>query len=67
MPPYIRTYIHRSGRTARAGKTGKVITLLTNDQITPFKILRRKIFCPNKLKREKIEEQEIEKIVNIVF
>jgi ATP-dependent RNA helicase DDX51/DBP6 len=27
-PPFIKTYIHRVGRTARAGKVGTAITML---------------------------------------
>lgn len=32
-PPYIKTYIHRIGRTARAGKEGMAITLLENKEV----------------------------------
>ena len=28
VPPYVRTYVHRVGRTARAGRTGQTFTLL---------------------------------------
>uniref|UniRef100_A0A7S0DRS7 Helicase C-terminal domain-containing protein n=1 Tax=Amorphochlora amoebiformis TaxID=1561963 RepID=A0A7S0DRS7_9EUKA len=41
-PKHIRTYIHRVGRTARAGRSGKAFTLLEPAQVRPFKsILRR--------------------------
>ncbi|XP_022094138.1 ATP-dependent RNA helicase DDX51-like [Acanthaster planci] len=33
MPPYIKTYIHRVGRTARAGKTGVAFTLLQPHEV----------------------------------
>ncbi|KAG7671620.1 hypothetical protein Ndes2526B_g09214 [Nannochloris sp. 'desiccata'] len=41
-PVYVKTYVHRAGRTARAGKTGKVITLLRNEDVKHFKSMLRK-------------------------
>lgn len=42
MPPYIKTYIHRAGRTARAGKSGCCFTLLHKDEVKRFKKLLQK-------------------------
>lgn len=36
-PPFIKTYIHRVGRTARAGKVGTAITMLQNKEFYHFK------------------------------
>ncbi|XP_037046506.1 probable ATP-dependent RNA helicase Dbp73D [Bradysia coprophila] len=33
VPRHIKTYIHRIGRTARAGRSGLAITLTTNDEL----------------------------------
>ena len=33
MPVYIKTYIHRAGRTARAGQAGRCFTLLSKDEV----------------------------------
>lgn len=33
MPKYIKTFIHRAGRTARAGQSGRCFTLLRNDEV----------------------------------
>ncbi|XP_007025005.2 PREDICTED: DEAD-box ATP-dependent RNA helicase 1 [Theobroma cacao] len=37
MPPYIKTYIHRAGRTARAGQAGRCFTLLHKHEVKRFK------------------------------
>jgi superfamily II DNA/RNA helicase len=37
-----KAYLHRSGRTARAGAAGTVITLMTDDQVSDVKTLTRK-------------------------
>lgn len=37
FPPNLKTFIHRAGRTARAGQKGRSFTLLTPDQ-TPYMI-----------------------------
>jgi superfamily II DNA/RNA helicase len=37
-----KAYLHRSGRTARAGASGTVITLMTDDQVADVKDLARK-------------------------
>ncbi len=37
-----KAYLHRSGRTARAGATGTVITLMTDDQVRDVRDLARK-------------------------
>ena len=36
-----KAYLHRSGRTARAGKSGTVITLMTDDQVREVRALTR--------------------------
>lgn len=43
MPPFIKTYIHRAGRTARAGKNGCCFTLLRNDEVIPFTFLHTEL------------------------
>lgn len=32
-PVFIKTYVHRVGRTARAGRPGSAFTLLTDDEV----------------------------------
>ncbi|MDP9794929.1 superfamily II DNA/RNA helicase [Catenuloplanes nepalensis] len=40
-PAEFKAYLHRSGRTARAGATGTVITLMTDDQVDDVRHLAR--------------------------
>ncbi|KAM7269917.1 hypothetical protein ACFE04_029131 [Oxalis oulophora] len=42
MPAYIKTYIHRAGRTARAGKIGCCYTLLYSYEVKRFEKLLQK-------------------------
>jgi ATP-dependent RNA helicase DDX51/DBP6 len=41
-PAYAKTYIHRVGRTARAGKAGTAYTLLANREAFHFKAMLEK-------------------------
>ena len=36
LPAYIKRFIHRVGRTARAGQTGSCFTLLHKDEVCPL-------------------------------
>ncbi|RVW34891.1 DEAD-box ATP-dependent RNA helicase 1 [Vitis vinifera] len=38
VPKFIKTYIHRAGRTARAGQTGRCFTLLRKDEAEPGQV-----------------------------
>ena len=40
-PAEAKAYVHRSGRTARAGKRGTVVTLMTDDQVRDVSALAR--------------------------
>lgn len=37
LPKHIKGYIHRAGRTGRAGKSGVAMSILTHNQIGIFK------------------------------
>ncbi|WCJ27445.1 DEAD-box ATP-dependent RNA helicase 1 [Euphorbia peplus] len=41
-PQYIKTHVHRAGRTARASQTGRCFTLLHKYEITRFRKMLRK-------------------------
>lgn len=40
-PRHIKTYIHRIGRTARAGKPGLAVTLLAQNEVNAFNVSQR--------------------------
>lgn len=40
-PRHIRTYVHRAGRTARAGSVGHVYTVLATRELAPFRAMLR--------------------------
>ena len=43
IPPTVETYIHRSGRTGRAGKFGRAIAFVTPDAEIDFRSIRKTI------------------------
>ncbi|CAA7395612.1 unnamed protein product [Spirodela intermedia] len=42
MAPYVKTYIHRAGRTARAGQSGRCFTILRKGEMKRFKEMLQK-------------------------
>lgn len=40
VPVFAKTYVHRCGRTARAGREGKAISVLKGGQVSKFKKMR---------------------------
>ena len=43
VPAFAKTYVHRCGRTARAGRKGKAISVLKGGQISKFRKMRSMI------------------------
>ncbi len=65
IPPTFEYYVHRIGRTARAGKNGKAINILSSRDYDNFRnITRNKSIA---IKREEISEIEIVKIQKNVY
>lgn len=56
----IPTYIHRIGRTARAGRPGTAVTILTGDETNKFMSLVDTL-CPN-IQEIKYSEEYVERI-----
>ncbi|KAG8083755.1 hypothetical protein GUJ93_ZPchr0016g2612 [Zizania palustris] len=45
IPNTSELFVHRSGRTARAGKTGSAILIYTNDQARAIRVIEQDIGC----------------------
>jgi len=41
-PVFLKTYVHRVGRTARAGRSGRAYTLLRPEEVRHFKLMLKK-------------------------
>ena len=54
-PKFVKTYVHRVGRTARAGRTGQAITMIENKQLKAFKIMLKQIGKDGEFPQEDIE------------
>lgn len=58
-PKYLKTYIHRAGRTARAGEQGLTVTFLHSSQVSKFKSLLKQADKTN-VQEIKISEEDLE-------
>jgi ATP-dependent RNA helicase DDX51/DBP6 len=62
-PVYPKSYIHRAGRTARAGKEGQVFTLVRPEDMRHFRGLMRKLEGGEKGLREmKLPQQVLQEL-----
>ena len=59
-PVYVKTYVHRAGRTARAGKEGRVVTLLRPEEVKHFKAMVRKA-QNSSIRQEKVPYERMKK------
>jgi superfamily II DNA/RNA helicase len=57
LPRSTNDYVHRIGRTARAGKSGTAISFITHENLEHFKLIEKK--CNIKLDYEQIEGFEL--------
>ncbi|KAG0227018.1 P-loop containing nucleoside triphosphate hydrolase protein [Mortierella sp. GBAus27b] len=62
-PIYMKKYIHRVGRTARAGKTGTAYTLVEMQEARHFKEMVTKAGHWEKISRIKVKDQEVKDLV----
>ncbi|KRY73459.1 ATP-dependent RNA helicase DDX51, partial [Trichinella pseudospiralis] len=61
-PKNFQSYAHVAGRTARAGKSGKIITLFTTDEVDRCSKKDCYLTYFSRLQRYSIEEQYVEKL-----
>jgi ATP-dependent RNA helicase DDX51/DBP6 len=60
-PTYPKTYVHRAGRTARAGSTGAVYSLLKPEDVVHFNNMVRKMQGA-KLQQVKLSRSELQQL-----
>lgn len=58
-PKFLKSYIHRAGRTARAGEQGLAVTFLHTSQLPKFKALLKQA--------EKDNVEEVRLFINTFF
>jgi ATP-dependent RNA helicase DDX51/DBP6 len=56
VPVFAKTYVHRCGRTARAGKRGIAISVLKGGQVRQFQRMRKLIDDPSRIKEMTIKK-----------
>ena len=57
VPSFAKTYVHRCGRTARAGREGTAISLLKGGQMHLFKKMRQLIENPSRVSTRTVEKE----------
>ena len=57
VPRYAKTYVHRCGRTARAGKEGRAISVLKGGQVGQFVKMRKLIDDPSRVEEMKLKKE----------
>ncbi|KAL7578291.1 hypothetical protein ACA910_012704 [Epithemia clementina (nom. ined.)] len=65
VPKFAKTYVHRCGRTARAGKPGTSICILKKEQIKKYKRMRQLILAPERVQHWMIDKSLARTIVPI--
>jgi superfamily II DNA/RNA helicase len=55
-PKFAQSYVHRAGRTARAGRNGHCLTILKYGQVSTFKKVRAEISSSNILRKVKLDK-----------
>jgi ATP-dependent RNA helicase DDX51/DBP6 len=63
VPSLAKTYIHRCGRTARAGRSGVAITILKGGQVVDFERMRNLIQSPESVQTWNVKKSLVEKAV----
>lgn len=63
VPYYMDKYIHRVGRTARAGREGEAYTLVEMQEVRHFKEILRHAGHLNQVKALKIEKEKLKELV----
>ncbi|KAI9280682.1 P-loop containing nucleoside triphosphate hydrolase protein [Sporodiniella umbellata] len=63
VPVYMDKYIHRVGRTARAGREGVAYTLVEKSQVRPFKEMLRNAGHLNQVETLEVEKEKIQEFV----
>ncbi|KAK4885389.1 hypothetical protein RN001_001660 [Aquatica leii] len=61
VPKFLKTYIHRAGRTARAGELGLAVTLLSKTELNNFMNLLKEV-GKNHLEEIKISNEGLESL-----
>lgn len=56
VPNFAKTYVHRCGRTARAGKDGLAVSLLKGGQVAQFTRMRQTIKDPSRVKPKGVQK-----------
>jgi ATP-dependent RNA helicase DDX51/DBP6 len=65
VPSFAKTYVHRCGRTARAGREGRAITIMKGGQVAKFKKMRGLIDNPNNVNNAGIQKSLVKDMVPI--
>jgi ATP-dependent RNA helicase DDX51/DBP6 len=64
VPMFAKTYVHRCGRTARAGKRGTAISVLKGGQVRQFQRMRKLIDDPIRVKEMTIKKDLVRDAVD---
>lgn len=60
IPSDLRKYVHRVGRTARAGNAGAAWSLVEDQEVAPFKAMMKGGKHWEAIKRVRVKEKEVE-------